>query len=68
MVQLIGRQKYLQNVTDSNSNLTMSMTQHNQTKELTTWFLRLFYPYFAIFVVLGPSHILVFLSFAWVYK
>jgi hypothetical protein len=46
----------------------MSMTQHNQTKELTTWFLRLFYPYFAIFVVLGPSHILVFLSFAWAYK
>jgi hypothetical protein len=24
---------------DSNSNLTMSMTHHNQTKELPTWFL-----------------------------
>jgi hypothetical protein len=27
-------------VPDSNSNLTKSMTHHNQTKELTTWFLR----------------------------
>jgi hypothetical protein len=26
-------------VPDSNSNLTKSMTHHNQTKELTTWFL-----------------------------
>jgi hypothetical protein len=26
--------------TDSNSNLTKSMTHHNQIKELTTWFLR----------------------------
>jgi hypothetical protein len=26
-------------VSDSNSNLTKSMTHHNQTKELTTWFL-----------------------------
>jgi hypothetical protein len=25
---------------DSNSNLAKSMTHHNQTKELTTWFLR----------------------------
>jgi hypothetical protein len=24
---------------DSNSNLAKSMTHHNQTKELTTWFL-----------------------------
>jgi hypothetical protein len=28
-----------QNVSDSNSNLTKSMTHHNQTNELTTWFL-----------------------------
>jgi hypothetical protein len=27
------------NIPDSNSNLTKSMTHHNQTKELTTWFL-----------------------------
>jgi hypothetical protein len=26
---------------DSNSNLAKSMTHHNQTKELTTWFLNL---------------------------
>jgi hypothetical protein len=26
-------------VPDSNSNLTKSMTHHNQTKEWTTWFL-----------------------------
>jgi hypothetical protein len=25
---------------DSNSNLAKSMTHHNQTKELTTWFLK----------------------------
>jgi hypothetical protein len=30
-----------QNVPDSNLNLTKSMTHHNQTKELTTWFLNL---------------------------
>jgi hypothetical protein len=28
-------------VLDSNSNLTKSMTHHNQTKELITWFLNL---------------------------
>jgi hypothetical protein len=28
-------------VPDSNSNLTKSMTHHNQTKEWTTWFLNL---------------------------
>jgi hypothetical protein len=27
-------------VSDLNSNLAKSMTHHNQTKELTTWFLR----------------------------
>jgi hypothetical protein len=26
-------------ILDSNSNLAKSMTHHNQTKELTTWFL-----------------------------
>jgi hypothetical protein len=30
-------------IPDLNSNLTKSMTHHNQTKELTTWFLT-FYP------------------------
>jgi hypothetical protein len=33
-----GKRKTNQNP-DSNSNLAKSMTQHNQTKELTTWFL-----------------------------
>jgi hypothetical protein len=28
-------------ISDSNSNLARSMTHHNQTKELTTWFLNL---------------------------
>jgi hypothetical protein len=28
-------------VPDSNSNLAKSMTHHNQTKELTTWFLNI---------------------------
>jgi prophage tail gpP-like protein len=28
-------------ILDSNSNLAKSMTHHNQTKELTTWFLNL---------------------------
>jgi hypothetical protein len=28
-------------IPDSNSTLAMSMTYHNQTKELTTWFLNL---------------------------
>jgi hypothetical protein len=28
-------------IPDSNSNLAKSMTYHNQTKELTTWFLNL---------------------------
>jgi hypothetical protein len=27
-------------IQDSNSNLAKSMTHHNQTKELTTWFLK----------------------------
>jgi hypothetical protein len=30
-----------QNILDSNSNLAKSMTHHNQTKKLTTWFLNL---------------------------
>jgi hypothetical protein len=33
--------KTIKNVPDSNSNLGKSMTHHNQTKELITWFLKL---------------------------
>jgi hypothetical protein len=33
--------KLNETVLDSNLNLTKSMTHHNQTKELTTWFLNL---------------------------
>jgi hypothetical protein len=33
--------KQNKNVSDSNSNLTKSITYHNQTKEHTTWFLNL---------------------------
>jgi hypothetical protein len=32
-------EKQNETIPDSNSNLTKSMTHHNQTKELTTWFL-----------------------------
>jgi hypothetical protein len=35
------KRKTKQTVPDSNSNLAKSMTHHNQTKELTTWFLNL---------------------------
>jgi hypothetical protein len=35
------KEKQNRTVPDSNSNLTKSMTHHNQTKELTTWFLNL---------------------------
>jgi hypothetical protein len=35
------KEKQNKTVMDSNSNLTKSMTHHNQTKELTTWFLNL---------------------------
>jgi hypothetical protein len=31
--------KTIKTVPDLNSNLAKSMTHHNQTKELTTWFL-----------------------------
>jgi hypothetical protein len=34
-------EKQNETVPDSNSNLAKSMTHHNQTKELTTWFLSL---------------------------
>jgi hypothetical protein len=34
------KEKQNENVPDSNSNITKSITHHNQTKELTTWFLR----------------------------
>jgi hypothetical protein len=33
------KEKQNETVPDSNSNLAKSMTHHNQTKELTTWFL-----------------------------
>jgi hypothetical protein len=33
--------KTIKTVLNSNSNLGKSMTHHNQTKELTTWFLNL---------------------------
>jgi hypothetical protein len=32
------KEKQNETVPDSNSNLAKSMTHHNQTKELTTWF------------------------------
>jgi hypothetical protein len=35
------KEKQNETVLDSNSNLAKSMTQNNQTKELTTWFLNL---------------------------
>jgi hypothetical protein len=35
------KEKQNKTVPDSNSNLAKSMTQHNQTKELITWFLNL---------------------------
>jgi hypothetical protein len=34
-------EKQNETIPDSNSNLTKSMTHHNQTMELTTWFLNL---------------------------
>jgi hypothetical protein len=38
------KEKQNKTVPDSNSNLAKSMTHHNQTKELTTWFLKLHDP------------------------
>jgi hypothetical protein len=35
------KEKENETVPDSNSNLIKSVTHHNQTKELTTWFLNL---------------------------
>jgi hypothetical protein len=34
------KKKQNETIPDLNSNLAKSMTHHNQTKELTTWFLR----------------------------
>jgi hypothetical protein len=34
------KEKQNETIPDLNSNLVKSMTHHNQTKELTTWFLR----------------------------
>jgi hypothetical protein len=36
-----GKRKTKQTILDLNSNLVISMTHHNQTNELTTWFLNL---------------------------
>jgi hypothetical protein len=35
------KEKQNETIPDSNSNLAKSMTHHNQTKELSTWFLNL---------------------------
>jgi hypothetical protein len=35
------KEKQNETIPDSNSNLAKSMTHHNQTKELITWFLNL---------------------------
>jgi hypothetical protein len=35
------KEKQNENVPDSNSNIAKSITHHNQTKELVTWFLNL---------------------------
>jgi hypothetical protein len=35
------KEKQNKNIPNSNSNLTKSMTHHNQIKELATWFLNL---------------------------
>jgi hypothetical protein len=35
------KEKQNKTILDSNSNITKSMTHHNQTKELTIWFLHL---------------------------
>jgi hypothetical protein len=35
------KEKQNETIPDSNSDLAKSMTHHNQTKELTTWFLNL---------------------------
>jgi hypothetical protein len=35
------KEKQNKTVLDSNSNIAKSMTHHNQTKELATWFLKL---------------------------
>jgi hypothetical protein len=35
------KEKQNETIRDSNSNLAKSMTHHNQTKELATWFLNL---------------------------
>jgi hypothetical protein len=35
-----AKEKQNKTVSDSNSNIAKSMTHHNQTNQLTTWFLR----------------------------
>jgi hypothetical protein len=38
------KEKQIETIPDSNSNLAKSMTHHNQTKEWTTWFLKYKFP------------------------
>jgi hypothetical protein len=40
-VKVKVKEKQNETIPDSNSNLTKSMTHHNQTNEPTTWFLNL---------------------------
>jgi hypothetical protein len=44
------KEKQNKTVLDSNSNLAKSITHHNQTKELTTWFLRV-----AMWIIFGSG-------------
>jgi hypothetical protein len=48
-----GKEKQNKTVSDSNSNLTKSMTHHNQTKELTTWFLTILKEYTYMSLTIG---------------
>jgi hypothetical protein len=48
----------LPNILDSNSNLDKSMTHHNQTKELTIWFLNFMLNFLSRFEIFFLVHIL----------
>jgi hypothetical protein len=48
----------LPNILDSNSNLDKLMTHHNQTKELTTWFLNFMLNFLSRFDIFFLVHIL----------
>jgi hypothetical protein len=52
------KEKQNKNIPNSNSNLTKSMTHHNQTKKLTTWFLkRICYCQYMLLLVSNASWI-----------